>query len=762
MSAHFISDMTIERMIRPILEIRKGEWNKTLLSFFYFFLTITAYYILKPARNSLYIEYIGVNNIPYAIIVIAIISLPIISFYAHCSKKIENNKLVTGFLLGSIVFLFFFRWAFNFHGTIIPRIVSFVFYVWLTLFSGITVMQFWTLINDIFDSQSAKRLYGFVGCGGIVGGMVGSTIARQATKLGTENLLLVSAVYILFMIFVYNYIWAREKSTILDLKSNADSDGESQASRKESYQIVKKSRYLIYILCIIALIKIVTVQTEWQYNKFVSLRFAEKDIRTAFLGSINYYLNVASFIVQLVFTSRILRKYGANIALIPLPLGLFVGSMAVLLFPGIQAAAILKISEGSLRYSINQSATNFLYMPVLSKIRYKIRPFIDVIGYQISKGLGGIITIGYIFLMTHVFAASEISQAKCISYLNILLLLVWFYVIFAIKREYPNQIRRFLCSVEKKTDPKNESQGIMAEFKDTAYEQSLEVMNSTMLSSKNRSVQVRMAVCVALYEGCKGQDQLKKLISEIMKAEGGGMRMSFPDSQDMVDEVLDSLSKKIDSTERYDAIKMLNKIRNKDNDYGFDKTKLYDQIFHEVDDYYKSLLLFVLYESLIKETGSEHVQKDFLYSSLTNILHENIERIFRILALIYSPVDMFMAYQSLCDKNPYIRANSLELLDHIVDQDLKKRIFPILDGELSITGPDSAIYYTSKVSINIVKDLKKALGSRDRWLTVCGMVIITKFQLSELYSDLCALQKSEDILVREAASFLCPRLEGAR
>ena len=72
--------MTLERFVRPIVEIKKGEWSKTILTFLYFYLTITAYYILKPARNSLYINYLGADNIPYAVIFIAVILISIPGF----------------------------------------------------------------------------------------------------------------------------------------------------------------------------------------------------------------------------------------------------------------------------------------------------------------------------------------------------------------------------------------------------------------------------------------------------------------------------------------------------------------------------------------------------------------------------------------------------------------------------------------------------------------------------------------------------------
>jgi len=46
----------ITRVIQPIVPIKREEWTKSILMFFYFFFTITTLYILKPIRNSIFLE----------------------------------------------------------------------------------------------------------------------------------------------------------------------------------------------------------------------------------------------------------------------------------------------------------------------------------------------------------------------------------------------------------------------------------------------------------------------------------------------------------------------------------------------------------------------------------------------------------------------------------------------------------------------------------------------------------------------------------
>ena len=50
----------------------------------------------------------------------------------------------------------------------------YVFNVWVSLFSIVMVSQGWLVAANIFDSRQAKRLYGLLGLGALLGGLIGS------------------------------------------------------------------------------------------------------------------------------------------------------------------------------------------------------------------------------------------------------------------------------------------------------------------------------------------------------------------------------------------------------------------------------------------------------------------------------------------------------------------------------------------------------------------------------------------------------------
>lgn len=740
------------KLMGSILGIKKGELAKALLSFLYFYLTITSYYILKPARNSLYIEFLGADRIPYVVMFIAITSLPIMAAYAYFVRKYENNKVVSGFLGLAVVSLILFRWGFQIEGASwLPGMVSFAFYVWLTLFSSIAVMQFWVLANDVFDVQSAKRLYGFVGAGGILGGISGGLIAMQAKRLGTENLLLVSAVYLVGMLVLYNYIWFKERTRF---EAETHEPKEKVKASKESWQILRHSKYLIWVLLIIAFSKIVTSQTEWQYNKFVEFSMGAVDDRTVFFGKIIAYLSFVALFIQLFLTSRVLKKFNFQGALLPLPLGLLAGALLVLVHPVLAVAAILKITEGSTRYSINQTASNYLYLPVPRSVRHKVKPVFDVSVYQVAKGIGGFLTFIYIFGATRIFGLSGLGLARFGSVFNLALIVLWLFVIIMLKKEYPNEIRRFLkSSKEIDNQDRKKSALVLNKYFEKTDDQLMQSYKDMLQDINFKGSSVRLAVCVALYEAGLESASVKRMIEDIVKEDNVELRDYFAESKSGADALLNDLASRNDVNDRYASIKALNKARKENVEIDFDRDLILKQLDHEITEYYRTFSVFTLYETVQNRKGSAH-EKDVLYSAIHNTLDNIFERLFRLMGLLYNPVDIHLIYKGMINGNVYIRSNALELFDNIVDAEIKKKVLPILDGELSLFGQSKARVSSLTIDSDGLDVLKEGLRSEDNWIVLSSILIILKLELTDLYSDLRKSVKGREGVLKDAASFV--------
>lgn len=429
----------ITRAVQPFVKIRKEEWSKTLLMFFYFFITITCLYILKPVRSAIFLEKSGFENLPYVWITTILVLMGIVAVYVKLVSWLQKNVLLMGTIFFFMSNILTFWWLF---GKEIPGL-PFAFYIWVSIFSIMTVTQFWTLANDIFNSREAKRLFGFIGSGGILGGMAGGYITGlMVHTLGTINLLFVAFFILFFSAIAVHVIWQREQKHHETKLHHDESDeivfeGKRISQNRELFKNIWRSKYLLLLLTMVCFAKLVSTLVEYQFNGIVQSSFIGIDQKTAFFGWFWGTLNTVSFLIQFFLTSRVLRHLGVKAALLILPVGLLLGNTAILLHPGLWSAMFTMMYDGSLNYSLNQAAKEVLYLPISREIRYRVKPFIDMVGYRTAKAMGSLL----ILFLVQILAI----RLDKLSYVTVSLIVVWILAALVMKKEYLEALRKLLA-----------------------------------------------------------------------------------------------------------------------------------------------------------------------------------------------------------------------------------------------------------------------------------------------------------------------------
>ena len=161
---------TIRYLSRRFAHIHPGEGRKVLLTFAYFFLVITAYYVIKPVSRSLVLDDLGHRMVPYADLICAILMGPIVTLFARLADRVQKPRLVTLSFWAVTGMMVLFWWLLSFRQ---PWVAG-AFYIWVAIFSVLVVTLFWLVANDLYRPREAKRLFGFIGSGGVLGGITGS------------------------------------------------------------------------------------------------------------------------------------------------------------------------------------------------------------------------------------------------------------------------------------------------------------------------------------------------------------------------------------------------------------------------------------------------------------------------------------------------------------------------------------------------------------------------------------------------------------
>jgi len=425
----------LQRALARIVDVRIEEIVTMLLMFAYSFLAMAGYNVVKPATRSQFINSLGADNLPYVQLAAGLIMGFVIQGYTSAMRLLPRRwvfaatqAVMVGLL---VVFWMLFQTG--------QQWVSVAFYLWGVLAGSLLISQFWSLANVIFDARQAKRLFGFVGGGASLGGIVGAGVAgNYARALGTNNLLLVAAVILGLCFGVVWVIAAREKSA--DQGEIAGDEGKGM-SPMEAIRLLTRSKHFQVIALVISFAAIGAGIIEQQLNMAVEEAIPGKDARTAFLGNVIFYSSIAGFFIQMTLTSRVHRLLGIGFALLLMPVSIGATAVLMLIMPTLWTSTIARVLDTSLRYTVDKTTREILFVPLPTSLKYRAKPFADVAVDRFAKGVGAAVAL---IIAIKVFHLAWWQ----LSYLSLGVTALWIAMAFRARREYLRTFRQSLATRE--------------------------------------------------------------------------------------------------------------------------------------------------------------------------------------------------------------------------------------------------------------------------------------------------------------------------
>ena len=246
----------------------------------------------------------------------------------------------------------------------------------------------------MYDPRQAKRLFGFIGGGASLGGMTGSAIlAFTVQRVGPDNLLLVSGALLVACAFVVSTVI--RMSSAVELSGIGSASADKGVGGKEAFRLLRESKHLQLIAVIIALAAIGAGLLDQQLNMAVEETRGDAGAAgiAQFLGQVQLYLSLAGFIIQVWLTSRIHRYLGIGFALLILPVGLGATAILLLATQALWAAATGRVIDSSLRYTVDKTTREILFLPLPGELKRQAKPLVDVTVDRAAKGLGAALTL---------------------------------------------------------------------------------------------------------------------------------------------------------------------------------------------------------------------------------------------------------------------------------------------------------------------------------------------------------------------------------
>src|SRR5205814_2149916 len=151
-------------------------------------------------------------------------------------------------------------------------------------------------------------------------------------------------------------------------------------------------------LTIVALIGAVSAAAvtivDFQFKLSAAAVLDENDL-AGYFGRFYGICGGVALAVQIWVTGRVLERYGILASLLPLPLGLALGSGASVAFsaPGLFVSSLAKGSDTIFRYTINDASMQLLYVPVQPHVRGRAKAFIDGVLKPSSVACAGAVVL---------------------------------------------------------------------------------------------------------------------------------------------------------------------------------------------------------------------------------------------------------------------------------------------------------------------------------------------------------------------------------
>src|SRR6266478_5476173 len=418
----------MKRWIERSLNIHPGDLGRGTLLCTCLFLVISSYVIGKVAGAALFLARFPAKQLPYADISSSLLVALVVAGYVLVVRRVPFlNLLVCSMLFFASNCALFWGFA-HYHYSL--TWLAPAFYIWVKIFGVLAPTQIWTLANYVLTTREAKRVFGMVGGGAIAGWIFAGLFSKTIVKtFGTESLLLGMALFLLICSGLVILIWRSGQIAVGEAQESARETGQTGPRNLfASMQLVFSSSYLRAIAAVICISSLVTTLTGWQFLALMQQFLVKKDAIAAFYGNFNFYAGILSLLFQLVFTTRFLRRFGIGTALFVLPVTVLLGSTGLAIFGTLGAAVALKGCDQVLRYSLDKSTTELLYLPLSARIKLQVKWFIDTVIWRLGDGLAGLTVL--------IFATTLHLAARQMSWIALLLVTGWLVAVAVARRQY--------------------------------------------------------------------------------------------------------------------------------------------------------------------------------------------------------------------------------------------------------------------------------------------------------------------------------------
>jgi ATP:ADP antiporter, AAA family len=358
-------------------------------------LILGSWYILRPLRDE--IATVDPDLIPVLWTAVFFVMLAASPLFGWAVTRFTRRRFLSGTLLLFAGLLLLQIGLLRYSPADWREPLENCFYVFCSVFNLFVVSVFWSFAADLLRARSAEMLFGPIAACGTFGQILCSEAVSSLRSVWSLDALLLMAVLLLeggrwVMLSLDRRVSALAASGS-DQNAGCGLHDQAGAQRvqggmRAGIVAVFRSPYLLAIVIYLALANLNGSLFYTLQSNLLKEALPERAARGAYLADINLYTGYLTLLGQLFLNAWLLRRLGAGLTLLALPIWGAVGLLALwqvqlgsgpdvlLIFAGIE------VGRRTISYSLAKPTKEYLFTLVSREEKYRSKNFIDTVVYR--------------------------------------------------------------------------------------------------------------------------------------------------------------------------------------------------------------------------------------------------------------------------------------------------------------------------------------------------------------------------------------------
>ncbi|MFZ4537593.1 MFS transporter [Propionivibrio sp.] len=437
------------------LDIRGNEVAKVGITWAMVALISIGYAIGWSAVHSMLVKRMGVEYLPYTYIGISLLGMVGSTVYLSLADAIRRDRLLILFCVATGATLMVARLLVTARpegeaGVTLPLLIFFaaVFFA-QGVGNAVLGTQIWTIINDLFRPSQGRRIYPILGTAGTIGGIAGgASIHALANLLGTANLVVVWALCIFALIPL---TWVLRARFGAELRGQRPGEAHAEVGNKrlsEGWKFFRSSKMAMTLGFVAVMFWVVGSVADFQYTRIMNETFPSEDKLAGYYGIYMMAINISGLLVQLFFSSYLIRHIGVARGLLALPATVLAGFALISVWFSFWPGLIMRYSWDMIGMTIQGNSYQLALNAIPADLRARVRGFIEGVLNPLGGVLGGVVII----VLHHAFdSTAGRGWSDPITLAGTLLATMWIVVVWSSHRHYLQLVAENLKSADKRT-----------------------------------------------------------------------------------------------------------------------------------------------------------------------------------------------------------------------------------------------------------------------------------------------------------------------